>query len=314
MRIAITGGTGFVGTHLTQRLLDTGHACVLVARGEGGVEAGVRDHENTEFVSASVSTSEALRDAFSGCDAVAHLAGINMERGSQTYDAVHVQGTRNAVEAAESAGAGKVILSSFLRARPDCGSSYHESKWRAEEIIRSSGLDYTVFKPGVVYGSGDHMLDHLTRWLSTTRLIGLVGFKEKRFRPLAVEDLVDLMTASLLDDRLSRKTVPVLGPEELTLEEGIQRVGRAIDREPIVVPLPVHVQRGLAWLQEKTMRTPIASRAQVRMLAEGITEPLPKEPLDALPEDLEPTLQFTQERINEGVPEERRYGPKDLRW
>ena len=48
---------------------------------------------------------------------------------------------------------------SFLRARPDCGSPYHESKWAAEQLIRESGLDYTILKAGMIYGRGDHLID-----------------------------------------------------------------------------------------------------------------------------------------------------------
>ena len=93
---------------------------------------------------------------------------------------------------------------SFLRARPDCDSPYHESKWEAEEIVRNSGVDYTVIKAGIVYGRGDHMLDHLSHALHTFPIFGLVGLKEKSIRPLAVEDLVHVMRAALVDKRIKR--------------------------------------------------------------------------------------------------------------
>src|SRR6516225_2637787 len=142
---------------------------------------------------------------FSGCEVVAHCAGINREVGGQTYQRVHIEGTKNVVGAARLDGVRKVVLLSFLRARPDCGSAYHESKWAAEEIVRNSGLDYTIFKAGVIYGRGDHMLDHLSHALFTFPLFGLVGMKDKRMRPLAVEDLVHVLEASLSDCGLSRR-------------------------------------------------------------------------------------------------------------
>ena len=58
---------------------------------------------------------------------------------------------------------GKIIYLSFLRARPACGSRYHESKWAAEELVRGSGIDHTILKSGVIYGRGDHLLDHVSR-------------------------------------------------------------------------------------------------------------------------------------------------------
>src|SRR5215204_2729206 len=182
MKIAITGGTGFVGSHLATLLNSEGHEVVSLARRS-------RVQKNS-LIFSDLSDVEQLKEAFAGCHAVAHCAGINREIGNQTYQCVHVEGTANVVEAARAAGVEKIVLMSFLRARPNCDSPYHESKWRAEEIVRNSGLDYTIIKAGVVYGRGDHMLDHLSYALHTFPLFALVGLEEKTVRPLAVEDLV----------------------------------------------------------------------------------------------------------------------------
>src|SRR6185295_15590533 len=121
---------------------------------------------------------------------------------------VHVDGTQAVVNAARLAGVKKIVLMSFLRARLGCGSGYHESKWAAEEIVRQSGLDYTIFKAGVIYGSGDHLLDHLARSIMTIRLFALVGWSDAPVRPVAVEDVVRIFEAALAG-RLSRQTVAV---------------------------------------------------------------------------------------------------------
>jgi len=110
------------------------------------------------------------------------------------YSAVHVEGTRNVIGSAERAGVSKVVLMSFLRARPGCGSAYHESKWAAEEMVRSSTLDYTIVKSGMTYGRGDHMLDHLSHSLYTIPMFATVGIVEKPIRPLAIEDLLACYT------------------------------------------------------------------------------------------------------------------------
>jgi NADH dehydrogenase len=152
MRIAITGGTGFVGRHLARALVSRGHEVVLIARGRDRRDESLGRLARTSFVAADLGDEAQLADAFDGCDGVAHCAGINRELGEQTYRRVHVEGTRRVVRAAAQAGVNKVLLLSFLRARPDCGSPYHESKWRAEEIVRGGGLDYTIVKSGVIYG------------------------------------------------------------------------------------------------------------------------------------------------------------------
>ena len=137
------------------------------------------------LVLSDLSDEASLAEAFAGCDAVAHCAGINREIGTQTYQKVHVDATRNVVNAAQNAGVKKIMLMSFLRARPNCGSAYHESKWAAEEIVQRSNLDYTIIRAGMVYGRGDHMLDHLSHALYTFPFFAMVGFKEKSIRPLA---------------------------------------------------------------------------------------------------------------------------------
>ena len=292
MRIAITGATGFVGSHLTTRLVSEGHEVVRLARRPRSGDA--------DIVVSHLDDVNQLSEAFAGCDAVAHCAGINRELGEQTYERVHVEGTRNVVEAAKAAGVEKIMLMSFLRARPDCGSPYHESKWQAEEIMRNSGLDYTILKAGVVYGRGDHMLDHLSHALHTFPVFGLVGMKEKSIRPLAVEDLVHVMRAALVDRRLKRQTVAVLGPEEIYLSEAVRRVAEVVGKQPLMFPLPVVCHLSMASFFEWTMKIPLTSLAQVRILSEGVAEP--GSPVVPLPYDLVPTRRFTTDQIRSGLP------------
>lgn len=311
MKIAITGGTGFVGRHLARELVARGQEVMLVARGRDLRDESIYKLAGARFFFSDLSDVQELCRAFSGCDAVAHCAGINREIGMQTYQRVHSEGTKNVVEAACLAGVRKIVLLSFLRARPNCGSAYHESKWAAEEIVRASGLDYTIFKAGVIYGRGDHMLDHLSHALYTFPIFGLVGMKEKPIRPLAVEDLVAAIVASFQDARLSNKTLSITGPEEITLKAAAHRVGEVIRRKPLCVPTPLAIQKVIAWAAERTMKIPLLSLAQLRILSEGIVEALPA--CDALPADLLPATRMTAVQIEKGLPEPGPFGLRDLR-
>jgi uncharacterized protein YbjT (DUF2867 family) len=304
MRIAITGATGFVGSHLRNRLESEGHELVLIARGSR--------KDDVRLVVSDLSDVNVLTESFEGCNVVAHCAGINREIGDQTYERVHVQGTRNVVEAAKSAGVEKIVLMSFLRARPQCGSPYHESKWEAEEIVRNSGLDYTVIKAGVIYGRGDHMLDHLSHALHTFPVFGLVGLKEKSIRPLAVEDLVHVMRAALVDRRLKRQTIALLGPEEIYLSEAVRRVAEVVGKRPLMIRLPVVCHQLMARVFECTMKIPLTSLAQVRILSEGVVEPA--SPVVPVPYDLVPTRRFTSDQIRNGLPHAGPFCVTDLRW
>jgi len=310
MKVAITGGTGFVGRHFARALLADRHDVVVIARGVDRRDRSILGGGAT-FVAASTDEGDSLIRAFAGCDAVAHFAGINREIGSQTYERVHVRGTRAVVEAARTAGVRKVVYLSFLRARPNCGSAYHVSKWAAEEIVRASGLDYTILKSGVIYGRGDHLLDHVSRALYTFPFFPLVGMRPTRLRPVFVGDVVRLAEAAAVDHRLSRQTIAVLGPEELGAGDAIRRIATAVGRTVPVVPAPVILHRMLGWLFERTMTIPLVAAAQVRILSESVTEPLPF--ADAPPADLAPTTMFSVERIRAELPPAARFGLHDLR-
>ncbi|MFK0006959.1 NAD(P)H-binding protein [Paenarthrobacter sp. NPDC090520] len=291
MRVAITGGTGFVGSHLAERLASPN--TVVVSRRTG----------------VAIDDVEALTAAFEGVDAVAHCAGINREIGGQTFEKVHVEGTKAVLEAARRAGVKRIVMLSFLRARPDCGSGYHETKWAAEELVRASGLDYTIIKAGMIYGQGDHMVDHVTKAVRTWPIFATVGFRERTVSPVPVQEAVSVLIAAL-HGRLPDATVALLGAEELELGTAVRRIARVADRKPLFVPVPVWTIRALAQLTEWLMVVPLVAKAQARMLDEGVSDPAPY--ASALPQDLKPKLPFTEDRIRAALPEGK-FGLKDLR-
>lgn len=291
MRIAITGGTGFLGKHLAARLDPA--ITVLISRRTG-----------TE-----IDDVTALTEAFTGCEVVAHCAGINREIGGQTFQRVHIAGTRAVIEAAHRAGVKRLVMVSFLRARPSCGSAYHESKWAAEELVRHSGLEHAVVKFGMIYGRGDHLITHVTRSVRTVPVFATVGFHEKTIRPVPIEDAVDAMLEAI-HGRLPEATTAVVGADELTLSEAVRRIARVAGIAPVIVPAPVWAIRALAQLAEWTMVVPLVARAQARMLAEGVSEPAPYAP--APPEGLRPSRPFDDEAIRAALPDGR-FGLADVR-
>ncbi len=308
-RVAVTGASGFVGGHTALALLAHGDDVVLIARHPD--VAAIPAGEHVTWVAADIDDEATLARAFSGCDSVIHCAGINLERVSQTYAKVHVGGTETVVRAAQIARVPRMALVSFLRARPACGSAYHESKWAAEEIVRRSGLAYTILKAGVIYGRGDHMLDHLSRSLNSFPLFLLVGFgSHRKLRPVAVDDVARILVASVRGDRLNNVTVPVLGPDELTLAQVVARVAAEVGHKPRSLPAPVAMHRALAWVLERVMTVPLVSTAQVRILSEGVVEPV-RAP-DQLPDGLTPATPFSPSSIRNGLPARRRFTCADL--
>jgi uncharacterized protein YbjT (DUF2867 family) len=179
--------------------------------------------------------------------------------------------------------------------------------------VRGSGLDWTIVKPGVIHGRGDHLLDHLSRSFRTFPVFALVGIRDRTLRPVAVADVARILAAAALGDpRLRNRTVPVLGPDEVTLREAVGRVAAVVGRRPIVVALPVAAHELIAAVAEAAMVVPLISRAQVRILAEGVVEPVLAP--DALPPELAPRVPFDAASIGPGLPDPGGFGRADLRW
>lgn len=311
MRVAITGGTGFVGGHLAQALSRGGHDLVVLARGvdHRPWAREVLGLPGVTFFRTGTGDEDGLVKAFEGCDAVAHCAGINREIRLQTYQAVHVRGTANVVRAAEAAGVQRLAYVSFLRARPDCGSPYHESKWAAEEIVRGASCEWTVLKPGMMFGRGDHMLDHLSHSLYTFPVF--LGIGARRVRPLAVEDAVRVLVAELVDGRLGGKTIGLVGPTEIGFDDAARAVASVLGKRRPFITVPISFHHLLALVAEGAMTVPLVSLAQVRILREEVVEPL--EAPDQVPRDLAPATPFDEETIRAGLPAAGPFRLDDLR-
>ena len=125
------------------------------------------------------------------------------------------------------------------------------------------------------------------------------------------EDLVHVMRASLVDDRLKRQTVALLGPEEIYLSEAVRRVAEVVGKRPLLFPLPVSFHYLFAHFFELIMKIPLTSLAQVRILAEGVVTP--GSPVEPVPYDLVPRRRFSAEQIRNGLPEPGAFGIRDLR-
>ena len=292
MKVAVTGGTGFIGRHLVHALLQAGHEVLVLTRGVNEGKQAILDASGVEWVEASITDAPAIVRALKGCEAVYHCVGINREQDDQTFLKVHVEGTRHLLSAFRQTGLKRLIMVSFLRVRSRLDSPYHMTKWKSEEMIRDSGLDYTIFKPGVVYGEGDQFISNLKKTIQSFPFFGLVGRKAHPISPVYVEDFARALVEVLTDSSTFGKTYPYVGPESFTLRELVELVADKLNIIPTIFPLPVFAHRLAALAMESTMKEPLLTTSQVTMLSESLSEVEPA--ADPLPHNLQATTRLVE--------------------
>lgn len=295
MNVAITGGTGFIGSHLARALVTKGHFPRLLARGLNQRDESIRRLTNAPFTPVSLTDDKKVFQSVQGCDVIVHLAGINYEPNSGDFYKNHVETTIHLIHQARKAGVSKIVYVSCQRARPKCYNKYYESKWEAEQLIRGAEIDYTIVKPTIVYGRHDRFLTSINQHLNNGSMIPTIGLIEKKINPVAVDDLVEVLMAALLDDQMDRETVNVQGPEAITYSEACKRTAKVLKKPCVMVPSLVMAQFSKAQEQEHSSKEAILTRTLVRMIADGNQAPV--EPCDPLPGIYEPKSLFNDEQI-----------------
>ena len=214
-----------------------------------------------------------LAPALSGVDAVIHLVGIISEIGEQTFENVHLRATQNMVAAAKRAAVRRFIHMSALGTRPQAASRYHQTKWAAEEIVRGSGLEWTIFRPSLIYGPGDHFVNLFAKLAQLSPVLPVMGPGTARMQPVAVEAVAACFVKALTEPGAAGRTFDVCGPETLTFPEILRAILAATGRKRFLVRVPLGVARVqaacLEWLYPVLLhRAPPLNRDQLILLQE----------------------------------------------
>jgi len=240
MNVLVLGGTGFIGRALCAELLERGHAVTALARNPA--DAGLPD--GVTVTMGDVTARASIEPAFDGQDVAVNLVSLSPlfqpPRGL-THERVHLGGTRNVVAAAEAQGVPKLVQMSALGADPTGPTEYIRAKGRAERVVTGSDLEWTIFRPSVVFGDGDEFVS-FTKQLTTPYVTALPGGGRTRFQPIWVEDLVGMLADGLADEH-SGETYEIGGPEVLTLADVARLVSESEGRSLTVVSMPMGLAR-----------------------------------------------------------------------
>jgi len=274
MKVLVTGATGFVGQELVRQLRAAEHTIRILARNPRSprVQETV-SRWGVEAYPGDVSEAASLGGALAGMDAVIHLVGIISEAGNSTFENVHTGGTRNMVGAAQRAGVRRFVHMSALGTRPNAVSRYHQTKWAAEELVRHSGLEFTIFRPSLIYGPQDQFINLFARLIRLSPVVPLLGSPRTRFQPVPVEAVAAAFAGSLGEPKSVGQTYDLCGPEALTLSEIVDRIQAVLGKRRLKLHVPLSLARGQAIFLEFVFRRVLRkasplNRDQLLMLQE----------------------------------------------
>ncbi|MGH9369276.1 MAG: complex I NDUFA9 subunit family protein [Thermoanaerobaculia bacterium] len=272
MKILVTGGTGFVGTHLVNALLRRRHEVAVLERRPGRTRN--RYNRPVEAVAGDVLDRASLERAAAGRDAVIHLVGIINEKGEQTFDRMHREAAENVVEAMARAGVRRLVHMSAMGSAADAPSEYARTKAAGERAVRQSSLDWTIFRPSIVFGAGDGFVSLLAPIVRYNPLfIPVIGPGTTRFQPVSVEDVSRVFVDALEKPETVGRTFEVGGPRIYTLNEIYREIAMAVGKpRKRLVHFPLWWGRWMAgrfeWAARKGwLADPPLTRDQLRSLS-----------------------------------------------
>lgn len=271
MEILITRGTGFVGKQVVRTALEKGHKVrCLVRDGEKAKKIFNADSINgrIKFFEGDIQAKDSIITSMEGVDAVIHLVGIIIEikKWGVTFEKVHFEGTKNLVDACKTSDVSRYIHMSALGTGPEAMSRYHSTKWKAEEYVRKSGLEYTIFRPSIIFGREDDFVNRFARMINMLPIVPILGSGKTLMQPISVTDVADFFIQSLENQRSYNKTYEIGGPEQISLEGIIDRIMEVLHKKRFKIHIPLSLAGINATIMEKVMTKPMLTREQLAML------------------------------------------------
>lgn len=252
--ILVTGAAGFIGRHLVRQLMaENLPVRVLLPEYQTRRLPWPKDDPAApEIVVGNVLDEEALFKAATGTHTIIHLASAQWWGRQRDLERVDLSGTRNLIAVARSARVGRLIYLSQPGAAPSSAYTLHRIKGQAEELVRNSGLAYTILRPGLVFGEEDAFINHIVMMLRTNPFFFLMpGHGEVVLHPLYIDDLVKAILRCLESIDVVDRTIDIGGMEYTTLEDMLRTIMRVTGIYRPLVPVPPYLLRWITLVYSR---------------------------------------------------------------
>jgi uncharacterized protein YbjT (DUF2867 family) len=268
MKVLITGGTGYVGSYLRTHIRQLGHDVRLLVR-RNSVQK-VTSPDDYDIVTGDIFDTNACLRACDGVDAIVHLVGIIREFPAEgiTFDQYHRVATANMLNGARRCGVERFVHMSALGTRDDASSVYHRTRRAGEKLVEASKCRWTIFRPSVIFGIGDHFLPQvldLAKWPVTPVVGG-----DTVLRPVAVENVCEAFGHSISMPETQGEVYDLGGADEITFREVIEKVSELAGGSGRFINVPAWLLKPVVAILDRYPSFPI-TLDQLRMLNEPNT-------------------------------------------
>ena len=208
----------------------------------------------------------ALEELCSGADAVCHLVAVIRERGGSNFHNVNVVGTQRVLAAAKTAGVDKFVHLSAIGADPDSPFPYLRSKGLGEEAVKSSGLNFTILRPSVIYGPDDEFANLLAAVALVLPVVPIVGAGANLFQPISLRNICEVVCRCLEGEEHRGSTYDLGGPDQLRYEHIVRAIAVEMGLRRLYIKLPMGIMAPAAHLMNRLLPHPPVTTGQIDLL------------------------------------------------
>ncbi|MGY8962268.1 MAG: complex I NDUFA9 subunit family protein [Rhodospirillales bacterium] len=274
--VTVFGGSGFVGRYIVRRLAETGARVRIAVRDteKAGFLKTCGDLGQVSLVPASIGSDQEVARAVEGADCVVNCVGILYERGSRTFDAIHVQGAERIAKAAALAGATRLVQLSALGADTQSPSAYARSKAYGEGSVKAAFPNAVMLRPSVIFGEDDGFFNMFAELARISPILPYFthivphaeGGGGTKFQPVYVGDVAEAAVTVLSGNHYAGRCYELVGPAVYTMREILEMVLHYTDRTTWICGMPFWVGR-IQALFLQFLPKPLLTPDQVKLLA-----------------------------------------------